>query len=139
MSRAWSDLSVGEEIVFVKGAIDKVQLVKYAGASADYNLIHTDDETARRAGLPGVIAQGMLSMGFLGQFMGELAGPKGYVKRLHVRFGGITLPGKAVTCKARVTEKDAAARTIEFDLSAGTDPEKPATVGSATVQFPVSD
>jgi acyl dehydratase len=50
-----------------KPPITKLQLVKYAGASGDYNLIHTDDETARTVGLDGVIAHGMLSMAFLGE------------------------------------------------------------------------
>src|ERR1700694_5319275 len=53
-----------------KAPITKMQLVKYAGASGDYNLIHTDDETARTVGLEGVIAHGMLSMAFLGEDLG---------------------------------------------------------------------
>src|SRR4029077_13301594 len=64
-----------------KPAITKVQLVKYAGASGDYNLIHTDDETARTVGLDGVIAHGMLSMAFLGEYLCWLAGPES-VRRL---------------------------------------------------------
>ncbi|MBT3432967.1 MAG: dehydratase, partial [Nitrospinaceae bacterium] len=51
----------------IKDPIAKVQLVMYAGASGDFNPIHTDDEAAQARGLKGVIAHGMLSMGFLGQ------------------------------------------------------------------------
>ena len=87
----------------VKEPITKVQLVKYAGASGDYNLIHTDDETARRVGLDGVIAHGMLSMGFLGQYLVQLAGPEG-VRRLKVRFRQMVRPGDVLTCKGRVVE-----------------------------------
>src|ERR1700745_516637 len=76
-----------------KDPITKAQLVKYAGASGDYNLIHTDDETARRVGLPGVIAHGMLSMGFLGQYAAALAGDHAYVQSLQVRFAGMVRPG----------------------------------------------
>ncbi len=75
----------------------KVQLVKYAGASGDYNLIHTDDETARRMGLDGVIAHGMLSMGFLGEYAAAIAGPQ-QVRRLKVRFGAMVRPGDELTC-----------------------------------------
>ncbi len=80
-----------------KAAVTKVQLVKYAGASGDYNLIHTDDETARRMGLDGVIAHGMLSMGFLGEYAAAIAGPQ-QVRRLKVRFGAMVRPGDELTC-----------------------------------------
>ncbi len=86
-----------------KDPITKVQLVKYAGASGDYNLIHTDDETARRVGLDGVIAHGMLSMGFLGQYVSWLAGPVS-VRRLSVRFSAMVRPGDVLTCKGTVKD-----------------------------------
>src|SRR6202035_5973938 len=71
-----------------KTPITKLQLVKYAGASGDYNLIHTDDETARSVGLDGVIAHGMLSMAFLREYLCWLAGA-GSIRRPSVRFFGI--------------------------------------------------
>jgi acyl dehydratase len=83
--------------------VTKVQLVKYAGASGDYNLIHTDDETAREAGLGGVIAHGMLSMGFLGEYVAAVAGPAA-VRRLKVRFAAIVRPGDELTCRGVVRE-----------------------------------
>ncbi len=86
-----------------KDPITKVQLVKYAGASGDYNLIHTDDETARRVGLDGVIAHGMLSMGFLGQYLVSIAGPES-VRRLSVRFAAMVRPGDVLTCKGTVKD-----------------------------------
>ena len=96
-------LAPGEAVPpLVKDPITKVQLVKYAGASGDYNLIHTDLETARAAGLPGIIAHGMLSMGFLGQFLVGLAGPEG-VRRLRVRFNAVVRPGDVLTCRGTVT------------------------------------
>src|SRR6184192_4515442 len=67
-----------------KPPITKVQLVRYAGASGDYNLIHTDDETARMVGLDGVIAHGMLSMAFLGEYLCWLAGPES-VRRISTK------------------------------------------------------
>ena len=120
---------------YIKPAIDKSQLVKYMGASGDFNLIHSDDETARKAGLPGVIVQGMLSMGFLGQFVGQIAGNRGFVSRLQVRFAGIVLPGTAVTCRAKVTAKDEEKRTIDLAISAETQLGKPSTIGNASLKF----
>jgi hypothetical protein len=85
-TRPDSDLDSGSVLPDLrKLPITKLQLVKYAGASGDYNLIHTDDETARSVGLEGVIAHGMLSMAFLGEYLCWLAGPES-VRRLSVRF-----------------------------------------------------
>lgn len=84
-----------------KEPISKLQLVKYAGASGDYNLIHTDVETAREVGLGGVIAHGMLSMGFLGQFVTGLVGPEN-VKKLKVRFAAMVRLQDVLTCKGVV-------------------------------------
>ena len=50
----------------VKEPVTRVQLVQYAGASGDFNPIHWDPERGQEMGLGGVIAHGMLSMGFLG-------------------------------------------------------------------------
>lgn len=131
----WNEIQVNQEMKFIKPPIDKVQLVKYAGASGDFNLIHTDEETARKAGLPGVIAQGMLSMGFLGQFVGQIAGNRGFVSQLHVRFVGRVLPGDMVACNIKVTAKDEEKRTIELAISAETEPGKPSTIGNARIKF----
>jgi acyl dehydratase len=97
-------MKAGEELqALVKEPVSKVQLLKYAGASGDYNLIHTDDETAKRVGLEGVIAHGMLSMGFLGEYVASLAGPQN-VHRLKVRFGAMVRPGERLTCRGIVRE-----------------------------------
>lgn len=95
---------VGEPLPpLVKEPIQKVQLLKYAGASGDYNLIHTDVETARAVGLGDVIAHGMLSMGFLGQYLTTLAGPEN-VRRLKVRFQAMVRLQDVLTCKGVVKE-----------------------------------
>jgi acyl dehydratase len=120
---------------FVKPSIEKVQLVKYAGASGDFNLIHTDDETARNVGLPGVIAHGMLSMGFLGQYASALVGTRGYVSRLAVRFSGMVRPGNTLTCYGRIIAKDEAQKTVTLAVHASRDEGKPLTIGEATLQY----
>src|SRR5437879_11684976 len=100
------ELSVGSALPELrKDAITKLQLVKYAGASGDYNLIHTDDETARRVSLDGVIAHGMLSMAFLGQYLCWLTGPES-IRRLTVRFVEMVRPGDVLTSRGRVTAKE---------------------------------
>lgn len=101
----------GEELAaLTKEPITKVQLLRYAGASGDDNLIHVDSDTARAVGLDGVIAHGMLSMGFLGQYVSSLAGPAA-VRRLRVRFSGMVRPGDVLTCRGVVKEtRDGIAR-----------------------------
>lgn len=131
----WNELQLNQEIELVKPPIEKLQLVKYAGASGDFNMIHTDDETARKSGLPGVIAHGMISMGFLGQLAAQIAGSEGFVSRLHVRFAGMVLPGDTVTCRAKVTAKDEEKKTVELAISAEKEPGKFSTIGSATIKF----
>ncbi len=87
----------------VKEPVSRTQLVKYAGASGDFNPIHYDDEAARAGGLEGIIAHGMLSMGFLGQFV-ETAFGAGNYKRLEVRFQGMVKLGEIITCRGVVTD-----------------------------------
>lgn len=81
--------------------ITRVQLVRYAGASGDFNPLHTDDTAARQAGFSGVISHGMLVMGLMGQ---AIAGwfPLKAVKQFGVRFKDIALPGDVITVKATV-------------------------------------
>ena len=70
-------MKVGDELTpLVKEPVTRVQLVQYAGASGDFNPIHWDPERGSEMGLGGVIAHGMLSMGFLGQYATSLAGPE---------------------------------------------------------------
>jgi acyl dehydratase len=119
-----------------KPPITKLQLVKYAGASGDYNLIHTDDETARTVGLEGVIAHGMLSMAFLGEYLCWLAGPES-VRRLSVRFNEMVRPGDTLTCRGRVKERTAANAGSRLQLEVWTENQRAerVTVGDAEVQI----
>jgi acyl dehydratase len=129
------ELSVGSTLPELrKDAITKLQLVKYAGASGDYNLIHTDDETARRVGLDGVIAHGMLSMAFLGQYLCWLTGPES-IRRLTVRFVEMVRPGDVLTCRARVKALDqhAGGRRMTLELWAENQRAQQVTIGEAEV------
>jgi acyl dehydratase len=84
----------------VKRAFDftREQIRAYAEASGDRNPIHLDEEFARKVGLPGVIAHGMLQMGLMATFAVEVAGgdPR-RIKRLGCRFAAMVLPGERVT------------------------------------------
>ena len=119
-----------------KTPITKLQLVKYAGASGDYNLIHTDDETAHSVGLDGVIAHGMLSMAFLGEYLCWLAGPES-IRRLSVRFNEMVRPGDTLTCRGRVKEQtaDNAGRQLVLEVWVQNQRAERVTVGEAEVHI----
>jgi acyl dehydratase len=115
----FEDLAEGREIPSIeKAPITKVQLLQYAGASHDYNLLHTDDEFARKAGMPhGVIAHGMLSMAFAAQLLTDWVG-LGRVRRVSVRFTAPTEPGDVVTAGGKVIKKfqEAGENRLEFEI-----------------------
>jgi acyl dehydratase len=96
----------------VKEPVTRLQLVKYAGASGDFNPIHWNPDVAEQMGLGGVIAHGMLSMGFLGQYVAGIAGPEN-VRRLQVRFGAMVRPDDVLTCKGTVRDVDGGRATLE--------------------------
>jgi acyl dehydratase len=111
-------VAVGADLpVLVKGPITKDQLKAYGSASGDPNPMHLDDEFARNAGYPGVFAHGMLSMGYLGEFLVQ-AGGTGSVRRFRARFAKITWPGEVITCRGRVTNvsDEGANRLVECDI-----------------------
>lgn len=88
-----------------KPPITLEQLQQYAQASGDWNPIHLDEAAARARNLSGVIAHGMLSMGFLGQLLTDAVGPES-VRRLRVRFEGMVRLGDELTCQARLTGRE---------------------------------
>ncbi len=82
--------------------VSRLGLIKYAGASGDYNPIHTIDDAAERAGLPGVIAHGMLTMATMSlPFSYYLV--HGYVKGFRSRFSGMVYLGDVLRVGGRVT------------------------------------
>ena len=101
----FDDLNVGDAIPNInKGPITRTQLALFAGASGDHNPIHLDDEEARKGGLPGVIAHGMLNMAFLGQLLGDFV-PQKNISSFGARFVAMTVPGDTLTCRGEVAEK----------------------------------
>src|ERR1700730_7637934 len=136
-ARSEQELDRGRELPDLrKSPITKLQLVKYAGASGDYNLIHTDDETARSVGLEAVIAHGMLSMAFLGEYLCWLAGPES-IRRLSVRFNEMVRPGDSLTCRGRVKDQTTGngRRQLLLEVWAENQRAERVTVGEAEVQI----
>lgn len=101
----FEDISLGDEIVkLIKEPVTNIQLIKYAGASGDFNPTHIDPEAGKIAGIGGQIAHGMLVMGFVGQAVTDSI-PKRNLKKLKVRFVGITKLGDVITITGIVIKK----------------------------------
>jgi acyl dehydratase len=135
----FDDVNVDDKITSItKPPITEVQLVKYAGASGDYNPIHTVHHFAEKAGLGGVIAHGMLSMGFAGEHVSKWIGEEGDLKRLKVRFTSMTRPGDIMTLKGKVTDKktDGGENLVECAIWIEKEDGTKTIVGDATVALP---
>jgi acyl dehydratase len=83
--------------------IDRDQLRKYAEASGDPNPIHLSDEAAEAAGLPGVIAHGMLTVATMGLLFSPYL-EHGHVKTFRSRFSGMVFLGDTLRVGGRATE-----------------------------------
>lgn len=134
----FEDVKVGDELPpLVKGPIQQIQLTRYAGASGDFNPIHQDDEFARAAGMGGVFAHGMLSMGFVAQAVTDWAGA-GRVRKIGVRFAGLVRLKDTVTCRGRVigTSQKDGVNLVELDVWAESQKGEKVVTGKATVSLP---
>ncbi|WP_406443159.1 MaoC/PaaZ C-terminal domain-containing protein [Streptomyces sp. NBC_00631] len=107
MSLSTADIKVGEtrERVLV-GDLKRTRIVQYAGASGDFNPLHTDERFAvEAAGYPGVFAHGMLTMGMTGRILTDWVGPESLL-RYGVRFKAQVWPGDTLTATATVESID---------------------------------
>ncbi|HKF39398.1 MAG TPA: MaoC/PaaZ C-terminal domain-containing protein [Ktedonobacteraceae bacterium] len=101
----YEDVQVGDELpTLVKGPVTHLQLVRYAGASGDFNPLHTDPKIGEALGIGGIIAHGMLIMGFVGQLLSDYVGPTA-LRKFGVRFKGMTRIGDEISCTGTITEK----------------------------------
>ena len=90
--------------------VTRRDLVRYCGASGDFNVIHWNERIARSVGLPDVIAHGMLTMALAGRYLAEWAGDPGAITEYGVRFSApVVVPddghGATVEMTGTVTER----------------------------------
>ena len=100
-----SDLKVGDvHTAQLVEDLKRTQIVQYAGASGDYNPLHTDEIfTTKVAGYPSVFAHGMLTMGMTGKMLTDYVGDARLTK-YGVRFTSQVWPGDTLSASATVTE-----------------------------------
>ena len=137
------DTVVGQELPpMVKPPIAQEQLNRYAEASGDFNPIHLNEEAARRVGLDSIIAHGMLSMAFLGQYITQqiAADPAALLTNLKVRYVGMVRLGDTLTCQGIVKNIAVAGgeTTIMIECWAQNQRGEKVTVGEAEVAVPLN-
>lgn len=132
---AFENIEVGDAIPpLTKPAISHLQLALYAGAGADHNPIHVDEAAAKAGGLPGIIAHGMLPLGFLGQLLTQWA-PLRQVRSLSARFVAMAFPGDIITCSGKVAGKreHAGEKLVDLEITAQNQKGENIQLGKATV------
>ena len=110
MGLSYADVAEGTEIAAVSYPVNRLSLVKYAGASGDFNVIHWNERIAKSVGLPNVIAHGMFTMAEAGRFVTDWAGEFAAVLEFSVRFTApVAVPdddqGAAIEVSGKVEEK----------------------------------
>jgi acyl dehydratase len=127
----------------VYGPIERSDIVRYAGASGDFNPIHTDESYARKTGAPTVFAMGMLPAGYLAHAVSDWFGGPHRLRRYKVRFTTRVWPGDELVCVGRVAEMYGDLVRVELEArrrgqgpeGAGIAAEETAIVGEAEIRF----
>jgi hypothetical protein len=132
MTRRYEDVEEGDELPPRELFLEKDQVRAYARAANQWSPRFTDDEGARREGLPGMITPGNMSMGLLTMLIEDWAGPC-VLRRLGTTFRGLVLPGRTIRLCGNVTQKDEPARTVELDVWLESDEGERLVIGTATV------
>jgi acyl dehydratase len=132
-----SEVSVGDrfEVVVIEN-LTRTRIVQYAGASGDYNPIHTDERFATEAaGYPSVFAHGMLTMGLTGTALTSLVGI-GRLTDFGARFAAQVWPGDTLTGAFEVTEirSDAESALVDLSITVTNQDGRTVLTGSATAR-----
>lgn len=142
MNHAATDLtplpSPGEELQpRTYGPLTRTDIVRYAGASGDFNPIHHDEPFATAAGFPTVFSIGMYQAGILAGYVVEQFGAA-TVRRFTVRFQEPVYPGDELTCQARITTVASAhdRHRLEVELEGRRQTGGLAVTGTAVFELP---
>ena len=136
----YESVDVGAELPAISYPVTRLSLVKYCGASGDFNVIHWNERIARSVGLPDVIAHGMFTMAQAGRFVTDWAGPGAIVAEFGVRFSSMVVvpdddAGASIEVSGQVEEKLDGNR-ITLALTARSAQTKVLTRARAVVKLP---
>ncbi|MGF7234342.1 MAG: MaoC/PaaZ C-terminal domain-containing protein [Frankia sp.] len=138
---AYDDVEVGTQLPEQAFPVRRVDLIRYCGASGDFNVIHWNERLATAVGLPNVIAHGMFTMATAARLVTDWVGDPGAVVEYGVRFSSpVPVPDNAEGATIRVTgtvEKKLDGGRVVVNLTVRTDSveSKVLTAARATVQL----
>ncbi|SDG04423.1 MaoC family dehydratase [Klenkia brasiliensis] len=134
-----ADVEVGTELPAQTSQVTRADLVRYAGASGDFNVIHWNERVATEVGLPGVIAHGMLTAGLAARAVTAWAGDPGALVEYSVRFSRpVVVPDDGVGAEVVVAGRVAALLDddrVRVDLTVTSGGEKVLSLARAVVQL----
>ncbi len=133
----FEDVNEGDEAPVLTHTLNRTDLVRYAGASGDYNPMHHDEIKAKAAGQPSVFGHGMFSMGLLGTAITNYVGA-GTLTRYNVRFARQTWPEEVLSTKIVVTSKrkEGDSHIVDLDVSLSNGDGEVKVVGEASAALP---
>ena len=136
----FADVTAGAELPAVSYPVNRLSLVKYCGASGDFNFIHWNERIARSVGLPNVIAHGMFTMAQAGRYVTDWAGDAGALVEFGVRFSAMVVvpdddTGATIEVSGTVEEKLDGNRVV-VALTARSGGDKVLTRSRAVVRLP---
>jgi len=134
----FEDIREGDEAPpVVMEKITRTHIVKYAGASGDFNPIHHDELYAIRGGNDRVFAMGMMTAGFISHMVTDWVGD-GRLRRYRIRFARQVWPGDTVTCKGKITRKfaEGGKNYLEADVLAENQRGEKVITGSIVAEVP---
>lgn len=133
----YDDVSEGDSAPEFSHELGRTDLVMYAGASGDFNPMHTDEVAAKAAGLPSVFGHGMFTMGLLAKSVTDYVGV-GNLRLYKVRFTKQTWPGEVLTTRVRVAKKyeDGGERFVDLECEVVNQDGEAKVSGLATAAIP---
>jgi acyl dehydratase len=136
----YDDVKEGVELSPASYPVTRLSLVKYCGASGDFNVIHWNERIAKSVGLPNVIAHGMFTMAQAGRYVTDWAGPRAAVVEFGVRFSSpVVVPdddtGATIEVSGTIEEKLDGNRVV-LALTARSGETKVLTRARAVVRLP---
>ena len=134
----YDDVKVGDHAPAIEHKLTRTDLVMYAGASGDFNPMHTDEVKAKEAGLPSVFGHGMFSAGLLGTALTNYVGV-GNLRSYKVRFTKQTWPGETLTTRVVIAEKRPASAEVVLTCELVNQDGEAKIAGEAVAQLPTRD
>jgi acyl dehydratase len=128
-------LAVGDELPPIAKTLDRLELVKYAAGSGDFNPLHYDPDFPQAREIGDNIVHGRLKYAALGQLVSDWLGHRGFVRRISASYRGMDRRGQPFTCHGRVTgvREENGQRIVDLELWTRSADGRRTTEGAAEV------